>query len=150
MVEKRLEKSSLLIKLVIRGENFEISTEGTTSDIYRELDTLAQFATAVSEKLGIEVAPSPVISAEGVPTSVAEVPVIKLSRSTSKNIQSLFGTPWGKTPRTAAEVARALEVNAVPDRIDAVSTYLRRLVKSGILRRIEKEGKWAYFALPTE
>ena len=150
MAEEQLEKSSLLIKLVIRGENFEISTEGTTSDIYRELDTLAQFATAVSEKLGIEVAPIPVISAEEVPTSVAEVPVIKPSKSTSKNIESLFGTSWGKTPRTAAEVARALEVNAIPDRIEAVYTYLRRLVKRGVLRRIEKEGKWAYFGIPAE
>jgi len=47
-----------------------------------------------------------------------------------------------------AEVVKALEVNAVPDSVPAVNVYLTRLVQIGILRRIRKEGKWAYFKLP--
>jgi predicted transcriptional regulator len=43
---------------------------------------------------------------------------------------------------------KALEINAVSDTANAVNIYLTRLVKRGILRRIEKEGKWAYLKLP--
>ena len=53
-----------------------------------------------------------------------------------------------RVPRTVAEVVKALEVNAVPDSVPAVNVYLTRLVQIGILRRIRKEGKWAYFKLP--
>jgi hypothetical protein len=43
---------------------------------------------------------------------------------------------------------KALEVNAAFDRIESVNVYLVRLVKRGTVRRIQKEGKWAYFKVP--
>jgi len=148
------EESKLPIKLVVKRKGFEISAEGTISSIGRELDALANFTDKVAEKLEIaeeisiaEAEPLP--SAEEVSkTPTADIPVIKPSRKTMENLESLFNTPWGKTPRSVAEVIKALEVNAVPDRASSVNIYLTRLVQRGILRRIEKEGKWAYFRLP--
>lgn len=143
----------LPIKLIIKRKGFEIFAEGTLSSIEKELDALADFADAVAEKLEIAeetptaeaVVPSP---EEISKTPSADVPVIKASRRTMDNLESLFNTPWGRTPRSVAEVIKALEVNAVPDRANSVAIYLNRLVQRGKLRRIEKEGKWAYIKLP--
>jgi hypothetical protein len=66
-----------------------------------------------------------------------------------ENITSLFNTPRGRTPRTATETMKALELNAVPDRIDIVATYLARLVRRGQFRRIQKEGKWFFCKIPS-
>ena len=148
------EKSQLPIKLVVRRKGFEISTEGTVSSVYKELEALTEFTDKVAERLEI-VEEAPIVEPEAVPspeevakTPTADIPVIKPSRRTMENLESLFGTPWGRIPRSVAEVMKALEINAVPDRASSVNIYLTRLVQRGMLRRIEKEGKWAYFKLP--
>lgn len=148
------EKSMLPIILSIRGKGFKISVQGTISEIYKELDTLVCFADSVSEKLVtgeelVTVEMEQAVSKEEVEkTPTADIPSIKSSKRTIDNLESLFGTPWGKTPRTLAEIVKALEVNAIPDRMESVNVYLRRLVQRGKLRRIEKEGKFVYFKLP--
>lgn len=146
------KESPLLVKLLIKGKSFEISTEGKISDLYKELDTLTQFADAVSKKLGtkfeaVETRNS-TVSVEGTTLDVAKMPLIKPSKKISENIKSLFDTPWGKTPRKNVEVAKALEVNAVPVDIRQMSKYLTRLVRRGYLRRIEKEGQYHYYKVP--
>lgn len=154
--EASAEKSQLRIKLVVRGKSFEISTEGTLSSIYKELDALSEFANQVAERLEI-MAEVPEAELEVVPSAeeiavipTADLPVIKASPKTMENLESLFDTPWGRTPRSLVEVMKALEVNAVPDNVSTVAVYLRRLVRRGKLRRIEKEGKWSYFKIPSE
>ena len=144
------------MKLVIHGRGFEISTEGTMSSISKEIDTLSKFTDQVSEKFA-SAEQKFVVETEEVPTqeevastSATDIPVIKPTKKTIDNLTLLFGTPWGRTPRSLAEVAKALEVNAVPDRIETISTTLIRLVKRGSLRRIQKEGKWVYFHIPAE
>ena len=152
--EELTKKSELLIKLVIRRRGFEISTEGTISSIYKELDTLSEFTDRISEKLEMveevsitEGEVTPVVE-EVVNVPTADIPAIKPSRKTIDNLESLFSTPWGRTPRTLAEIMKALEVNAVPDKMSSVNVYLTKLIQRGTLRRIEREGKWAYFKLP--
>jgi DNA-binding transcriptional ArsR family regulator len=147
------EKSQLPVKLTIRRKGFEISTEGTISALVKELEALSEFTDKVSEKLElleefpVETEPAP--SAEELAgTPSADIPAISASRRTIDNLQALFNTPWGRTPRTLAEVIKALEINAVPDTPAAVSRDLARLVQRGVLRRIEKEGKYAYYRLP--
>jgi len=146
------KEKRLMTKLLVKGRNFEISTEGSASEITAELDSLAKLANAVSAKLGFVETAAPAtppsgISREPAP-SAAEIPVLKPSKSSTENIQSLFNTTWGKTPRAAEEVEKALEVNAVPDSSSNVRVYLMRLVKRGILRRIEKDGRWWYYKVP--
>jgi len=152
------KKSQLPVKLTVRRKGFEITTEGTISDLIKELEALSEFLDKASEKLalveeGVSIETEPVPSAEelakipsaGIP---ADVPAISASKSTIENIQALFNTPWGRTPRTLAEVIKALEINAVPDTPPAVSRDLARLVRRGVLKRIVKEGKYAYYKLP--
>lgn len=150
---KKSEESQLAIELLIRRKGFQIITKGTISSIYKELDSLADFTESVSETLGTderEVSEEETtISAEEVakiPTT--DIPVIKPSKKTIDNLAAIFNTPWGRTPRSLAEIMKALEVNAVFDRIASVNVYLVRLVQRGVLRRIEKEGKWVYFKVP--
>lgn len=117
---------------------------------------MSKFADQVSEKFALaeersEVEPEAVPTEEEVAgTSATDIPVIKPTKKTIENLALLFGTPWGRTPRSLAEAARALEVNAVPDRIVIISNNLIRLVKRGSLRRILKDGKWVYFSIPAE
>lgn len=151
--DKPTVEVKLPIKLIIKRKGFEIFAEGTLSSIEKELDVLADFTDAVAEKLEIAeetpIAEAEVPSPEEISkTPSADVPVIKASHGTTDNLESLFNTPWGRTPRSLAETMKALEVNAVPDRASSVTTYLNRLVQRGKLRRIEKEGKWAYIKLP--
>jgi DNA-binding ferritin-like protein len=148
------EKSELAVKLVVRRKGFEILTEGTISSLYKELDALREFTDKVAERLELleevpsaegEVAPSAEEVAK-IPT--ADIPAIKPSKKSIDNLESLFSTPWGRTPRTLAEIMKALEVNTVPDKMSSVNVYLTKLIQRGKLRRVEKEGKWAYFKLP--
>ena len=151
--ESLSEKSQLPVKLVVKRKGFQILTEGTISSINKELDVLSEFTDNVMEKLGIaEETPS---EAETTPSleevaqiPTADIPIIKPSKKTIDNLASIFNTPWGRTPRSLAEIMKALEVNAAFDRIESVNVYLVRLVKRGTVRRIQKEGKWAYFKVP--
>ena len=155
MTEKKTtnEESQLEIELLIKRKGFRILTKGTISSIYKELDALVDFTDSIEEKLGVpeqessepEVAVSPEEVAK-IPT--ADIPVIKATKRTIDNLQAIFDTPWGRTPRNTAEIMKALEVNAVFDRVTSVNVYLLRLVQRGVLRRIEKEGKWVYFKVP--
>jgi hypothetical protein len=155
-IKKNLsEKSNLLIKLTLRKKGIEIVAEGTLSSIYKELDALTDFARKVAEQVEAEeefavsseeIAEVSRAEIEKVPT--AEVPFIKASKSTGSNLEALFDTSWGRTPRSLAEIMKALEINAIPDRPESVQSYLIRLVQRGKLRRMKKEGKYTYFKLP--
>lgn len=150
-----MENSNIQIKLVIKRKGFEVSTEGTTATLSKQLDSLAEFVDSVSERLELAseeeiIEPeSPAVITPSEKVSTADIPVIKPSTGTPSNLKALFDTPWGRTPRGLAEVMKALEVNAAQDSVPTVSTSLRRLVKRGELRRIEKEGKWTYFKIPS-
>jgi hypothetical protein len=156
MSEEGSKKSELSVKVIVRRRGFRIITEGPISLLSKELDTLSEFVDKVAEKLEIpEEAPlleseitTITTSEEVAKIPTADIPAIKPSKRTIDNLESLFGTPWGRTPRTLAEIMKALEVNAVPDKMSSVSVYLTKLIQRGIIRRIDKEGKWAYFKLP--
>lgn len=144
-------KADLPVKLEVKRKGFEVSIEGKLSTIAPTIDEFASLVDLLTEKFGngetVEEVeePSQLPTAEEVSaTSASDIPVIKPTKSSIENIALLFNTPWGRSPRTVAEVVKALEVNAVYERAEAVSTYLVRLVKKGVLRRIQREGKWAY------
>ena len=146
--------SKLVVKLSIKGKSFEISTEGKMVELYKELDALAQFVETFSKKLGLKFEATETqkstVSTEETALNTAEIPLITPSKNVVENMKSLFNTPWGKTPRKNAEVAKALEVNAVPIDIGQTSNYLTRLVKKGYLRRIERDGQYHYYKVPEQ
>lgn len=139
-------KSRLHVRLVIRGSDYEFSTEAPASQLAKELDELDKLNKVISKTLRRGLPASVTVSAD----DVFDVsPSIKASRKTIDNIESLFNTDWAKTPRTVADVIKALEANAVPDTTAAVSIYLTRLVQRGILRRVRKAGKYQYYKKPS-
>jgi hypothetical protein len=158
MGEKNLsEKSQLLIKLLIRRNGFEITTEGTISALVKEIDVLEEFTDKVSEKLGIAEEAQPEVASEPEVTttpeeiekvSTSDIPAVKPAKKTIDTLEALFNTPWGRTPRSIAEIMKGLEVNAAFDSVSSVNVYLTRLVQRGKLRRMQKEGKWVYFKVP--
>ena len=75
----------------------------------------------------------------------ADVPQIKVSKSSTENISLLFKTDWGSKPRTQDEVYKALEVNAASEDRRKIAVCLRRLTRKGELRRISKGGTYAYY-----
>jgi hypothetical protein len=149
-------KSGLEVTVTIRRKDFEIAAKGTIASLSSEIDSIASFADLVSERIGNEQvsgeeeseAATPVTKEEVEKIPTADIPAIKSSKSTIDNLAALFDTPWGKTPRALAEIMKALEVNAIPDKVSSVNVYLTRLVQRGKLRRLEKEGKYVYFKLP--
>lgn len=78
----------------------------------------------------------------------SDFPTIKTSKSTLENLKALFQTPWARTGKTVTELTEALEVNAVPDKPNNISSYLTRLVKAGVIRRIERDGVYHFYPLP--
>jgi hypothetical protein len=142
--DRRELKSTLPVRLILKGQNYELSAQGTVTTISKELDALRQLARHVSSDKGAGlVLPT-------VEKVTHEFPSIKTAKSTSDNIEHLFDTNWGRSPRNASEVTRALESNAVPDSLTNISVYLGRLVKKGMLRRVKRAGKWSYYKLPSE
>lgn len=140
-------KSHLLIRLVIRGTDYEFSAQAPASRLSKELDELRKLNNAIGKTLKCELPAS--VTVPGPEVIFEDVPSIKAAKKTTDNIQSLFETNWGKKARTVADVVKALEANAVPDTTTAVSTYLTRLVKKQVLRRIRKAGKYQYYRLPS-
>jgi len=144
-----------IVTFKIKGDTYELEIKGTLSELTSEIDNIIFFLKILNEKLqsfGIleEISPEEIPTEEEIEEApTEEIPVIRPSRSTIENIMALFEQDWGKKPRSVAEVMKALEVNAVPDHPAAVSTYLRRLVKRGFLRRIKKDNLWHYYKLPS-
>ena len=122
----------------------EVNVEASIDRLTAELDRILELVKQLSSKLSLKV------EAGGQqPLGVeAEYPTIKPSKSSMENLQALFNTPWGQTPRSLAEVTKALEVNGVPDSPSNITVYLKRLVARGFLRRILKEGKYYYYKVP--
>jgi hypothetical protein len=137
--------SDLQVKLTIRIGSVEVSTEGHLSELSKEVPALYQFFSNFQGITSPEIGSS---REEVESLSSVETPAIKASNSTTDNIRSLFDTPWGRTPRTISEIAKALEANAVPDATPKIGTYLSRLVKRGNLRRIQREEGWSYYRIP--
>lgn len=134
------EAKSFNVRLTVKQGGLEITAEAPVGRLLAELDGLAELFKNALEKFSVG----------GLPQREREeeYPSIKPSKSTTDNLQALFNTAWGQTPRSLAEVSKALEVNGVPDSPSNVTVYLKRLVAKGFLRRILKNGKYYYYKIP--
>lgn len=145
---RRLPKSDLQVEIALRSGGLEIRAKGSITELSKEIASISDFAKLAASRLS-EVSVSSLGTEQLVEEPSIEAPVIRVSKSTPDNIRALFETPWGKTPKSLDEIARALEVNAAPDSASNIGVALIRLVKAGDLRRIKKAGKWTYFRIPT-
>jgi hypothetical protein len=139
----------LQVEVTLRSGGLEIRTKGSISDLSKDMSSISSFAELAASKLvpigqTAEEDSRQVVLEE----TRGEAPVIKVTKRTPENVNSLFNTRWGKSPRTRDEIVKALEINAAPDTATNISVALLRLVRRGKLRRIKKAGKWIYFRIP--
>jgi len=146
--------SSLHIKLILKGNGYEIITEGELSALLSEIDALVDFQNEILQKVVTESAL--LEEAEEVPTQeeveatpTGDIPAIRPVESNPENVMMLFATPWGNTPRSMAEIIKALEVNGVYIPMSTMSGTLLSLVRRADLRRVRRGGKWSYYKIPS-
>lgn len=143
--QKALE-SDLQAEITLRVGGLEVTARGSITELAKGVSSLSKLAKLAQAELLRPGEPTAEIRTSQEETDQAP-PVIKVDKSTITNLQSLFETTWGKLPKTQDQISTALEYNAVPDSAGAVARDLSRLVKRGILRRIKRDGKWAYFRI---
>jgi hypothetical protein len=138
------EEEKIPVRLTVKLGGIEVNVEASIDRLLAELDKILELVKQLSSRLPAKVEEEiqPTVRGE------TEYPAIKPSRSSMENLQSLFSTSWGQTPRSLSDVTKALEINGVPDSPSNVTVYLKRLVARGFLRRILREGKYYYYKIP--
>lgn len=145
-----VEKSTLKINITIKKPGIEIVAEGEIKDIYENINAISILVDNLIEELGtdeLEIEDSGDI-VESDTSTTADIPAISPGTGIKDNVEKLFATTWGKTPRSVSDTLKALEVNAVYTEYAQTATALRRLVTQGILRRVKRNGKWVYYTIP--
>jgi hypothetical protein len=143
----KLPHSDLQVELVIRNRGIQVTAKGTITELAKDAESLLRLASLLGVGL---TGTNTSVETEGAGASVepGEAPVIKVTGSTKDNVQALFSTTWGRSPRSSSDVSTALSVNGVPESDAQIGVALLRLVKSGQLRRIQKDSKWHYYKIP--
>lgn len=77
-------------------------------------------------------------------TEGSDVPSIGTPGSVKEAIIKLLASDWGEVPRTSAEILDALELNAIYYPRSTTSKELARMTQQAILRRMRREGQFAY------
>ena len=141
------EKPSERSKVVVRVGDVQIEVEGTLStvtslmgnkdnvfDMVRELRRIISEIPSVGEEVSL--------ASEG----EAEVlpPQLGKPATCTEALSTLFGTEWGKQPRSLAEIMEVLELNGLYYRKSAVAKILTDLMKRKEIRRLGSRGSFKY------
>lgn len=73
-----------------------------------------------------------------------EIPKLEGITGCSAAVRAALGSPWGREPRSMAELQHIFELNAVFFSLGTLSGVLNYLTRSGEVRRLERAGRWAY------
>jgi len=74
-----------------------------------------------------------------------EMPALAGNLGCNDAIRSALASTWGRNePRSMTELQQAFEANALFFSAGTLSGALTYLTKNGTIRRIDKDGKWAY------
>lgn len=107
-------------------------------EITIEAETLEELDATLNKLLPFgEEQKSPIVKSE-------EFPKIPEGAGCSEAVRALLQTEWGRQPRTMNEIKEALETNALYFSKGTLSGTLTLMTKAGHLRRIKKDGRWAY------
>ncbi len=83
----------------------------------------------------------------GVPEAMPQIP---RTTQCSEAVTALLADPWGKTPRTIAELREAMEANAVFFPKTTLSGVLVWLVKKGTVRRWKDKKRGYLYTMNTQ
>jgi hypothetical protein len=122
--------------LKVRIGEMEVELGGDKAEVLSTLDELQTIIEKVSASFQGESTghrPRPKKQTEnGAPEALPQIP---RTTQCSEAVTSLLADPWGKTPRTIAELREAMEANAVFFPKTTLSGVLVWLVKKGTIRR---------------
>jgi len=122
--------------LKVRIGEMEVELGGDKAEVLSTLDELQTIIEKVSASFQGESTghrPRPKKQAEnGTPEALPQIP---RTTQCSEAVTSLLSDPWGKIPRTIAELREAMEANAVFFPKTTLSGVLVWLVKKGTIRR---------------
>jgi len=128
--------SSLPFHLKVRIGEMEVELGGDKTEVLSTLDELPTIIEKVSASFQGESTghrPRQKKQAEnGAPEALPQIP---RTTQCSEAVTALLAEPWGKTPRTIAELREAMEANAVFFPKTTLSGVLVWLVKKGKVRR---------------
>jgi len=62
----------------------------------------------------------------------------------SEAVRAALSSQWGREPKTMAELQHVFELNALFFGSGTVSGVLNYLTRGGEVRRLQKDGRWAY------
>ncbi len=147
--EKASELKSSLVqdfmeKLGVSSEKFskgtyELRKAGQVTDTIGRISLTFKGLKAVRKILSVPPAePSKASSEPG------EIPSIGTSNTIRQAITSLLSSEWGKKPRTAKELIKALEVNALYYPETSVMGTLTFMTQEALVRRMKSNGSYAY------
>ena len=125
----------------------QIEVEGTLSTVTSLMgnkdnvfDMVRELRRIISEipSVGEEVSPVSEGEAEVLP------PQLGKPATCTEALSTLFGTEWGKQPRSLAEIMEVLELNGLYYRKSAVAKILTDLMKRKEIRRLGSRGSFKY------
>jgi hypothetical protein len=122
--------------LKVRIGEMEVELGGDKAEVLSTLDELQTIIEKVSasfqgESTGHRPRPKKQVE-NGTPEALPQIP---RTTQCSEAVTSLLADPWGKIPRTIAELREAMEANAVFFPKTTLSGVLVWLVKKGTIRR---------------
>ena len=134
--------------LKVRIGEMEVELGGDKAEVLSTLDELPMIVEKVSSSFQGESTghrPRPKKQAENGERNV--LPQIPRTTQCSEAVTALLTDPWGKTPRTIAELREAMEANAVFFPKTTLSGVLVWLVKRGTIRRFKDKKRGYLYTL---
>jgi len=137
--------------LKVRIGEMEVELGGDKAEVLSTLDELQTIIEKVSASFQGESTghrPRPKKQAEnGTPEALPQIP---RTTQCSEAVTSLLSDPWGKIPRTIAELREAMEANAVFFPKTTLSGVLVWLVKKGTIRRWKDKKRGYLYTMNTQ
>ena len=137
--------------LKVRIGEMEVELGGDKAEVLATLDELPKIIEKVSASFPTETSATrqrPKKLAEN--HEVESLPQIPRTTQCSEAVNALLSEPWGKTPRTIAELRAAMEANAVFFPKTTLSGVLVWLVKKGTVRRYKDKKRGYMYTLNTQ
>ncbi len=131
-------------RLKIRIGEMEVELGGEKEEVLATLEELPKIVEKVTASFPAEVSATKQRPKKPAENHDAEAfPQIPRTTQCSEAVTALLSDPWGKTPRTIAELREAMEANAVFFPKTTLSGVLVWMVKKGTVRRY-KDKKRGY------
>jgi hypothetical protein len=136
--------------LKVKIGEVEVELGGDKAEVMATLDELPRIVEKFSASFPGESAPSRQRAKKPQENHESEsLPQIPRTTQCSEAVIALLSDPWGKTPRTIAELREAMEANAVFFPKTTLSGVLVWLVKKGSVRRFKDKKRGYLYTMNT-